>query len=232
VGRQPEVDEPTGFGSKWIPTGWARVGFWFCTVIAIAVVVRRVIALISPPQNAPPELAALDAVFASHAGLTLAHILPSLAFVVIAPLAVFRLASRGDWVERLLFPLGAWVGLTAYAMSVWPVGGWAERSAVLVFDTLFLYSLFRAFQAKRRGELARKQEWLLRAIAVLLGIATTRPVMGIFFATSRFTHLTPNQFFGIAFWIGFSINTVVIEWWLRARNRGGELKPETERSAA
>jgi hypothetical protein len=28
-------------------------------------------------------------------------------------------------------------------------------------------------------------------------------------------HLTPAQFFGMAFWIGFSINTVAVELWLR-----------------
>jgi hypothetical protein len=41
--------------------------------------------------------------------------------------------------------------------------------------------------------------------------------MGLFFATSRLTHLEPRQFFGIAFWIGFSINTIVVELWLHGR---------------
>jgi hypothetical protein len=31
--------------------------------------------------------------------------------------------------------------------------------------------------------------------------------------------LEPNQFFGMAFWIGFTINTVVIETWLRLQAR-------------
>jgi hypothetical protein len=57
---------------------------------------------------------------------------------------------------------------------------------------------------------------MLRAIGILLGIATTRPVMGVFFATSRLTHLESSQFFGWAFWIGFSINAVVVEWYLRS----------------
>jgi hypothetical protein len=61
---------------------------------------------------------------------------------------------------------------------------------------------------------------MLRAVGILLGIATTRPVMGVFFATSRLTHLEPRQFFGIAFWIGFSINTIAIELWLRSSGRG------------
>jgi hypothetical protein len=104
-------------------------------------------------------------------------------------------------------------------MSAYSVGGWVERSAVLLFNSLFVYSLVRAFSYKLRGETALKLQWMTRAIGILLGIATTRPVMGIFFATSRLTHLKPKQFFGIAFWIGFSINTLLVELWLRSQER-------------
>ena len=74
----------------------------------------------------------------------------------------------------------------------------------------------------RNGELLLKRRWMIRAIAILLGIATTRPVMGIFFATSGITHLQPSQFFGTAFWIGFSINILLIEFFLRDRAWGTE----------
>jgi hypothetical protein len=76
-----------------------------------------------------------------------------------------------------------------------------------------------------RGEAAREREWVTRAVGILLGIAT-RPVMGVFFATSGRTHLGPNQFFGMAFWIGFSINAVVTELWLQSRRRAELHKPE------
>src|SRR5260370_17799597 len=56
-------------------------------------------------------------------------------------------------------------------------------------------------------------------VAVLLGIASARPVMGVFFATSARTHLRPDQFFGIAFWTGFAINSVVIELSLHSKRR-------------
>jgi hypothetical protein len=204
---------------------WLRIGFWACIVISVAVVLRRTVALAHPPQSAPPQLAALDAAFASHAVLTLAHIIPALAFVVVAPFVFLRRFAGATWPEHLLFPLGAVVGVTAYAMSSYSVGGWVERSAVLLFNTLFLFSLFRAWQLRR--EPALKLRWMTRAIAILLGIATTRPVMGIFFATSRITHLAPEQFFGIAFWIGFSINTLIVELWLRSQ----EGKAHIERMA-
>ena len=196
-----------------------RAGFWICIVIAVAVVLRRFSALASPTAGGPPQMAGLDNAFASHAGLTLAHIIPALLFVLVAPFAVFARFGRLQWPERILFPVGAVVALTAYAMSAFAIGGWIERSAVFFFDTLFLYSLARAFWHRLRSEVVLKRRWLLRAIAVLLGIATTRPVMGVFFATSPTTHLVPRQFFGIAFWIGFSINTLVFELWLRSVDR-------------
>jgi hypothetical protein len=117
------------------------------------------------------------------------------------------------------------VGVTAYAMSKYSVGGWVERSAVLFFNSLFLFSLLRAWQLRHEPVLTLR--WMTRAIAVLLGIATTRPVMGTFFATNSVTHLSPEQFFDIAFWIGFSINTLIVELWLRSQ----EGKSQIERMA-
>jgi len=194
-----------------------KVGFWACTVVAVAVVLRRLVAL-GHPSQINPQLAALDAAFASHTALTLAHILPAMAFVLLTPVVLLR-RPAAVWPQRLLFELGAVVGVTAYAMSAYSVGGWVERSAVLFFNSLFLFSLGRAYWYMRRGESLQKMRWIWRAVGILLGIATTRPIMGIFFATSRLTHLEPSQFFGIAFWIGFSVNTIIIELWLRSRER-------------
>jgi hypothetical protein len=190
---------------------FVRIAFWISILIAVAVVLRRLVALASPSQNGPPQMAALDTAFASHTLLTLAHILPAMAFVLLAPYVLLR-HSRTPFPEQLLLALGVVVGLTAYAMSRYSVGGWLERSAVLFFNTLFLYSIAKAFLDQ-----SNEKRWLLRATGILLGIATTRPVMGIFFATSSITHLQPQQFFGAAFWIGFSLNTIAVELWLRSR---------------
>lgn len=197
---------------------WLLSGFWFCVVIAIAVVVRRLSALIHPSEARVPQMAALDTTFSSHAVLTAMHIVPAAVFVLLA-VGVLMRRSVSQWQERLFFLFGFVTGATAYAMSVYAVGGWIERSAVLVFDTWFLWSLGRAYLFRLRGEPERKREWTTRAVGILLGIATTRPVMGVFFATSPLTNMTPNQFFGIAFWIGFSINVAVIELWLHSKRR-------------
>jgi hypothetical protein len=194
---------------------WLKAGFWACIVIAVAVALRRFVALVHPSQTGPAAMAALDSAFASHAALTFAHIISATAFVLVAPLVLLRAPKSRLW-ERLLFPLGAMVGITAYAMSIPAFGGWVERSAVLLFNSVFLFSMARAYWYAQAGETFQKMRWLSRAVGILLGIATTRPVMGIFFATSRLTHLEPRQFFGVAFWIGFSINTIVVEIWLRS----------------
>lgn len=221
--RNPLVD-------KAVAPLWLLTGFWISIAISVAVVVRRLVAIVHPSQSVPPQMAALDAAFASHAALTVAHIMPAMAFVLMTPL-VFLRRTEAAWAERLLFPLGAVVGVTAYAMNTYSIGGWLERSAVLLFNTQFLFSLARAYQYMRQGNPLLQRRWMTRAVGILFGIATTRPVMGIFFATSRWTHLEPQQFFGIAFWIGFSINTIAVELWLRARGRQSQMERMALRSA-
>jgi hypothetical protein len=224
--REPEIDGDQQLGARGVKRRaplWLKAGFWACIVIAVAAALRRFVALAHPSQTNPAAMAALDAAFASHAALTFAHIISATAFVLVAPLVLLRAAKSGLW-ERLLFPLGAMVGITAYAMSIPAFGGWVERSAV------FMFSLARAYRYARAGESFQKMRWLTRAVGILLGIATTRPVMGIFFATSRWTHLEPRQFFGVAFWIGFSINTIIVEVWLRSGRqipRHGDLAPRS-----
>jgi len=76
---------------------------------------------------------------------------------------------------------------------------------------VFLYCLVRAYRHIRRKEVARHREWMIRAYGVGLGVATTRPIVGAFFATRR---LTPHEFFGIAFWLGFTTTFLAAEWWV------------------
>lgn len=197
---------------------WLIAGFWFSVVIAIAAVGRRLVELIRPSHTGPPQMALLDAAFSSHALLTGMHIIPAAILVLLS--AAVLLSGRGDeWLERLFFVFGVITGATAYAMSSYAVGGWVERSAVLVFNSWFLFSLGRAYWFRLCHERSRKREWMTRAVGILLGIATTRPVMAVFFATSSRTHLSPAQFFGIAFWIGFSLNAGATELWLQSKRR-------------
>ncbi|MGA8528904.1 MAG: DUF2306 domain-containing protein [Acidobacteriaceae bacterium] len=190
--------------------------FLLLCLIAVAAAIRRFVVFMLPPAADPTGL---DAAFAYREALTLAHILPALALVLLLPFwfsqRVRARPSIHSKITHALFALGLVVGITAIPMSFHPVGGVTEVSAVLFFDALFLFSLTRAWMAFRRRDAARHRVWMLRAVAVLLGIATTRPVMGVFFATRRLTGLTLSQFFGIAFWIGFTTTFLAGEAYLR-----------------
>jgi hypothetical protein len=200
-------------------TGWTRPVLFILCFIAAAAALRRIVALLlvgaSPRAG---QYGNLDATFAAHKALTLAHIVPALFFVVLLPLWFSARMRRKQSAHRrltwILFAFGFVVGITAIPMAANPVGGATELSAIIVFDGIFLFSFARAFQLFLVHQ-AHYREWMLRAIAVLLGIATTRPVMAVFFATARLTHLQPQQFFGIAFWIGFAATYLAGEWYLK-----------------
>src|SRR5579884_2233783 len=100
---------------------WLLAGFWFCVVIAIAVVIRRLVELIRPSHGSPPQMASLDATFSSHTALTVMHIVPAAIFVLLSAAVLLR-RTGGEWLERLFFPCGAVTGATAYAMSYWAEG--------------------------------------------------------------------------------------------------------------
>jgi uncharacterized membrane protein len=201
---------------------WAAV-FLLCA-IAAAASIRRLILLAHPALNSASPSAALDAVFAAKAGLTRGHVIAGLALAVFLPVQLsVRVRSRFPglhrWLGRTLVVTGIAVGLSGYAMVASPVGGWLEISAIVLYATAFLATLLVGWTHIRRGNVARHREWMLRAMAIVLGIAATRPVVGLFFATSARTGLSPPQFFGAAFWIGFTSTALAGEWYVRSTRR-------------
>jgi hypothetical protein len=200
-------------------SSWTRVVLYILCFIAAAAALRRIVALLLiKASTRQGQFGDLDAVFAAHKALTFAHIVPAFCFVLLLPLWFSVRMRRNEQAHRritwILFALGFVVGLTAIPMVANPVGGVTELSAIIVFDGIFLFSFVRALMLFAKHQ-PHYREWMMRAIAVLLGIATTRPVMGGFFATAKLTHLEPRQFFGIAFWIGFGVTYIVGEWYLQ-----------------
>lgn len=196
---------------------WAAV----CALaaIGIAAVIVRLVLLAKGPRTAA-GLAGVDDGFAAHPVLTLIHIIPGLLFMLLAPLQfVVSIRTRHPrlhrWIGRTVLTIGLVIGVSALVMtSRMAVGGANETAAVVLFDLLFLFSLVKAYIAVRCKDFTMHRTWMIRMFGIGLGVATTRPVMGIFFATSRFTHLTPHEFFGTAFWIGFTVTLVAAESWI------------------
>jgi uncharacterized membrane protein len=199
-----------------------RRALWICvsilSLIMIAVATRRIIHL-------SPAIEGQDAGFTRHRLLTLAHIAPGLAFVVLGPFQFvaslrMRRPALHRWMGRVVLALAAVIGVTALIMSPqMATGGTLEITATYVFGALFLLAFGKGLVAIRARRVAEHRRWMIRAYAIGLGVATVRPIVGAFFATSRLTHLTPHDFFGIAFWLGFLISVATAEAWIRMTAR-------------
>ncbi|HEY1012967.1 MAG TPA: DUF2306 domain-containing protein, partial [Herpetosiphonaceae bacterium] len=172
------------------------------------------------------QLAALDDLFARYPALTLIHIIPGLLFMGLWPLQFNRRLRAGgrSWHRRagwVAVASGLIVGVTAIVMSVAmpAIGGPVQAAATLVFGAGFLAALGKAVWHIRRREIARHREWMIRAFSYGLAVATIRPIIGFFFATSPLSGLAPADFFGPAFWLGFALHAAAAEWWIRRTRR-------------
>ena len=78
-------------------------------------------------------------------------------------------------VGRILVSIGLVVGVTALFMGlVIPFSGWGERVIIGLFGTLFLAALLKGFVHVRAGRVALHREWMIRAFAIALAVATIR----------------------------------------------------------
>jgi uncharacterized membrane protein len=202
-------------------------------LIGVAVVVRRTVTLVpilingyrppAPTSNpVTAQFAALDDIFAHYPVLTLIHIIPGTLFMVLGPLQFSRtLRARHlqwhRWSGRVYLICSVIIGVSALVMSLAmpAIGGLTQAVATTLFALLFLFDLGKAYWHIRRREITLHREWMIRAFAIGLAVATIRPIIGLFFATSRLSGLTPDMFFGIAFWIGFVLHLLAAEAWIR-----------------
>jgi uncharacterized membrane protein len=232
-------DPQEGPRNSWNMKPGIRTRRWLWRVVMLLVligvfaVVRRTTHLVPivingyrPPAPTSNPMAtqflALDDIFARYPILTLIHILPALLFIVLAPLQ-FSPTFRDRHLQwhrrngRLLLVCGLVVGVSALIMSFGmpAIGGVNQAAATTLFAVFFLLALGKAFRHIRRREIGLHREWMIRAFSIGLAVATIRPIVGLFFATSPFTRLTPYEFFGTAFWIGFVLHLIAAEAWIQ-----------------
>jgi len=196
----------------------------FLAFIGLAVATRRTIVLIKPGALSSPKnpAADLDAHFASERTLVLTHILPALLFMVLGPLQFVRgLRSRYSqvhrWSGRIFLAASAVVGISGLRLAFGKtIGGLDEKAAIALFGTFFLISLGKALWHALRREFAQHREWMIRGYAIGLAVATIRPIMGMYFAAAlmRGHAPDPKEFFGTAFWIGFTLQSIAAEVWI------------------
>jgi uncharacterized membrane protein len=187
-------------------------------LIGIAMVARRtltlagVIAPVSPAGGVP-----FDTGFAKNPVITFLHILPGALFMILGPLQFVKSIREKyprfhRWNGWIFIVCGYITGISAFIMSfLVPIGGMNEGAATVLFSAFFLIALTMALVSIVKRKVALHREWMLRAFAIGLAVSTIRPIVGLFFA---FSGLAPQQFFGTAFWIGFTLHLVIAEGWI------------------
>ncbi len=194
---------------------------WGAIWLLIAVVM--VFAAIRLTQDVPailsgelPAAGTFERRYAEHPVRAYAHILPGVAYLLIAPLQVSRRFRTRDLprhrrLGRVALTAGLITGVFGVVVGLsFPYGGAVEGAASLVFGTWFVAALTLAFRAIRRGDESAHRRWMIRAFAIGLGVGTIRLVVG----AAEFIGLGFRQAFGPAFWIAFSLHAVAGELWL------------------
>jgi uncharacterized membrane protein len=160
--------------------------------------------------------------FLDYPTIVAVHVVLGAVYMVFAPFQfVKRIRSRHlDYHRRMgraLVALGMVVGVTALFLGlVIPFSGWAERVLIGLFGSLFLFALGKGFVHVRAGRVALHREWMIRAFAIALAIATQR----VIFIPSLFVVDDPTYgqivMLSIAAWsAALVVHSSLAEVWIR-----------------
>ncbi len=189
---------------------WA--GTWTLTVIGVLMVLRRIGIMAGYGKWLISPRFPFDTGLHNFPVLTIIHIIPGLVFILLGPFQFLKTKNAAQGKSRIVFIIASYiVGISALVMPfiTLPLGGLNEAVASSFFALYFLVSITRSLRNRYRPGM--QWEWLLRAYAVGLAIATVRPIMALSFA---FFGLRPQTFLGTAFWIGFSLHAIIAEVWI------------------
>jgi uncharacterized membrane protein len=118
--------------------------------------------------------------FLEYPGIVAVHVVLGAVYLLFAPFQFIqriRTRHRGyhRQMGRALVAVGLVVGATALFLGlVIPFSGWAEAVLIAIFGSLFLVALVKGFIHIRAGRVAQHREWMIRAFAIGLSIATQR----------------------------------------------------------
>lgn len=159
---------------------------------------------------------------AEYPMITRLHVIPGLLYLALAPLQFLssvrnRFPGYHRWVGRLLATLGLILGAAALFIGlVVPFSGLPEQVVILIFGTLFLYSIVRGVRLARAREFAEHREWMLRAFAIGTSIVTMR----LIFIPTLIALDSPSDdviayYSIVSFSISFAIHSLFAELWIR-----------------
>ena len=204
-----------------IPLGYFAIAF--SAIILLADGANRLSIML---QDSPPT-DVFDLRYVQHPWITFLHIVPGLMFLTLGPLQFMarirqRRISFHRGLGRILVVCAATSGLIALVVNVvFPTfGGISGQAATVFFGAIFLFSLTKAVCHIRRKEVRLHREWMIRAFALAMGVASIRVFIILFRDVSG---LELVEAFGTSFWLGFSVNLLVAEVWINHTRRASQV---------
>lgn len=149
---------------------------------------------------------------------TFAHMVPGILILLLAPFQFneslrrrYRTVHR--WTGRLILVMVLISGWTAiYFGVINPGSPVLERPTVAIFSALFLFAAARALYAIRVRDVAAHREWMIRMLAMAVGIGTVRVVsLAVAFVVRAQWEIN----FVISMWLGWAITLAAAEFWIR-----------------
>ena len=157
------------------------------------------------------------------------HVIPGGVFLALAPFQfVKRIRSRHPgyhrWAGRALVTIGLVVGATALFMGlVTPFSGWPERVIIGLFGGLFLVALVKGFLHVRAGRVRLHREWMIRAFAIGLSIATIRVIFPALLIAGEPIDGQVAVLWNTSFAVAFVVHASAAELWIRI-TRGSRVR--------
>ena len=165
--------------------------------------------------------------FLDHPLITGAHVVLGGIYLAIAPFQFIssirnRFLDYHRWAGRFLAAVGLIVGASAFFLAVVvPFSGWFESLINGAFAVWFFFALIQGVLYIRVGNVDKHREWMLRAFAVGLAIATMRL---IFVPALIYTNAVENggaaRLSIISFTIALVTHALFAEFWIWKTNIG------------
>lgn len=159
--------------------------------------------------------------FAEYPLLTRGHGILGAVYLALAPLQFSkklrtRFLNFHRWSGRFLFLIGLVIGVSALFMAVViPYSGFSEQIIIGFFSALFLVSLVISFRSIRAKNIEQHRQWMIRAFAIGLSIATMRLIFVPGLILFELSRQQTEAWSIISFTIAFVLHCSAAELWIR-----------------
>ncbi len=158
--------------------------------------------------------------FADYPLIVNSHVVLGAVYLLLAPLQ-FSTKIRTGFLDfhrlsgRLLVAIGFVIGASALFMGlVIPYSGVPEQLIIGFFGSLFLASLIISYTSIRNKDIERHREWMIRALAIGLSIATMRLIFVPGLILLDMCRQDMEAWSITSFTIAFLIHCSVAEFWI------------------